>query len=35
MERLGHLPEPVCACALARFAKDRGEYSPACPPSLH
>jgi hypothetical protein len=29
MERLGYLPEPVYAYALARFAKDRGEDSPA------
>jgi hypothetical protein len=28
MERLGYLSEPVCAYALARFAKDRGEDSP-------
>ena len=29
MERLGYLSEPVYAYALARFAKDRGEDSPA------
>jgi hypothetical protein len=28
MNRLGYLPEPVFAYALARFAKDRGEDSP-------
>jgi hypothetical protein len=29
MNRLGYLPEPVYAYALARFARDRGEAQPA------